>query len=260
MTCASCGHDNPVAARFCNGCGAVLTPRCAACGADNPAGARLCNACGAALIAPASRAAGEADAPQIVTALFAGVAGSTAVRERLDPESVRRAMERYYTAARTAVESHGGTVVKLLGDGVMAAFGVPRVAEDDAVRAVHAAVAIVDAVRESGAPHDLSVRVAVNTGEVVVGAGDSDIVGDPVNVAARLQQEGGTGEVVIGEATQRLVASRVTLAALGSFALKGRAETVKAYRVVSLERPAGAAATAFVGREEELARLRATYS
>src|SRR5262249_47300020 len=163
VICASCGHDNPAAARFCNGCGAALAPRCPACGSGNPAGARFCNACGAVL-APQTPKTG--DARKVVTILFADLAGSTALHERLDPESVRRLMERYYATVRAAIEVHGGTVVKLLGDGVMAAFGVPRVAEDDAVRAVHAAVAIAEGVRAL----DVSVRVAVNTGEVVVGA------------------------------------------------------------------------------------------
>src|SRR5262249_40028739 len=132
MTCASCGHDNPAAARFCNACGAGLTPRCPACGADNPAGARFCNACGAALAAQTPRTAEKVGARKIVTVIFADLAGSTALHERLDPESVRRFMEGYYQAMRGAVEVHGGTLVKFLGDGVMAAFGVPHVAEDDA--------------------------------------------------------------------------------------------------------------------------------
>src|SRR5262249_29381242 len=102
-------------------------------------------------------------------------------------------------------------------------------------------------------------RVAVNTGEVVVSADNTDVVGDPVNVAARLQQEARDGEVLIGESTRRLVGELVTLAPAGVFTLKGRSETVAAYRVVSLERPTGAAATAFVGRDNELRRIIAAY-
>jgi hypothetical protein len=173
-------------------------------------------------------------------------------------------MDGYYRALRTAVEQQGGTVVKLLGDGVIAAFGVPRVAEDDAIRAVRAAVGMQHAFRDlaeaqSNAVGDLGLRVGVNTGEVVVSEGNDDVVGDPVNVAARLQQEAHDGDVLIGESTRRLVGELVSLAPFGVLSLKGRAETVAAYRVVSLDRPAGAAATAFVGREDELRRIMAVY-
>ena len=173
-------------------------------------------------------------------------------------------MARYHRAVGIPVEAHGGTVVQLLGDGVMCAFGIPRVAEDDALRAVHAAVAMHRAFREFveaeramlGA---VGLRIAVNTGEVVVSDEYSAGIGDPLNVAARLQQEARDGDVLIGEATERLVRDQVTLERVGTFALKGRAETVTAYRVVSLDRPEGAATTAFVGREDELHRLTAMY-
>jgi class 3 adenylate cyclase len=116
-------------------------------------------------------------------------------------------MERYYAAMRTAVEGHGGTVTQLLGDGVKALFGAPRVAEDDALRAVRAAVAMQRAFRklaeeESAAVGKTGLRVAVNTGEVIVAEG-GEIIGDPVNVAARLQEQGRDGDVVVGEATRR---------------------------------------------------------
>src|SRR5262249_5365989 len=113
--------------------------------------------------------------------------------------------------------------------------------------------------RGPGGEGAIGLRVGVNTGEGVVSADHTDVVGDPVNVAARLQQAAQGGDVLVGEATRRLVHDRVTLVALGTLALKGRAETVGAYRVVSLERPAGAPATVFVGRDEELRRITAVY-
>ncbi|MBI1818289.1 MAG: nuclear transport factor 2 family protein [Deltaproteobacteria bacterium] len=282
MNCASCDHANPEAARFCNACGAALAARCPSCAADNPPGSRFCNGCGAALVGSRQTAVGSSPLPltpnpisearKVVTIIFADLVGSTSLHERLDAESVRRLMDRYYRALRGAIEAHGGTVVKLLGDGVMAAFGVPRVAEDDAIRAVRAGVAIVEAVKGLGdqplspspnpqalTPNPLSVRVGINTGEVVVSADNTDVVGDPANVAARLQQEARAGEVIIGEATRRLVSELVTLAPAGVFALKGRTETMAAYRVLSLERPAAAAAIAFVGRDDELRRVLAVY-
>jgi class 3 adenylate cyclase len=275
MHCPSCAHENRPGRKFCGECGTALPLPCAACGTPNEPGEKFCGECGAALAgappratvvsAPAAHPAPDADVRKVVTIVFADLVGSTALHERLDPESVRRVMDRYYAALRTAVEAQGGTVVKLLGDGVMAAFGLKRVAEDDALRAVRAAAAMQDAFRalvqtNGAALGAAGLRVAVNTGEVVVTGAQDDVIGDPVNVAARLQEQGRDGDVVLGEATRRLVATRVTLAPLGSVALKGRAEAVAAHRLVSLEPPAGAAASPFVGREEELARLERVHA
>ena len=143
---------------------------CASCGRVNRADARFCDGCGAALVA---RAADDAVVRKVVTIVFADLIGSTSLHERLDPESVSRVMDRYYQAVRAPVEAHGGTVVQLLGDGVMCAFGVPRVAEDDAIRAVRSAVGIQRSFREfvreqRALVGDVGLRVAVNTGEVVV--------------------------------------------------------------------------------------------
>src|SRR5881296_1787760 len=237
MSCTSCGRANRPGARFCGSCGKPLAPRCLACGTECEPGAQFCDACGASLVASAPD---EAVVRKVVTIVFADLIGSTALHEHLDPESTRRLMDRYYQALRAPVEAHGGTVVQLLGDGVMCAFGVPHVAEDDAIRAVRAAVGMQHAFREfareqSDVVGSLGLRVAVNTGEVV------------------------DGDVLIGESTQRLVSALVTLAPFGVFSLKGRSETVAAYRVVSLDRPAGAPATAFVGREDELRRIMVVY-
>jgi class 3 adenylate cyclase len=261
MDCAGCGRANRAGARFCGGCGKPLAPRCPACGSETQAGAQFCDACGAPLAAP-QPPAGEAR--KVVTIVFADLIGSTALHERLDAESARRLMDRYHRSMSAVVEAQGGTVMQLLGDGVLAGFGVPRVAEDDAIRAVRAAVGMQQAFRElaaeqAGLAGDIGLRVAVYTGEVVAGDDHTHVMGDPVNVAARLQQEARDGDVLLGESTQRLVAEKVTLAPFGSFALKGRAEPVAAFRVVSLDRPAGAPAIAFVGREEELRRIRAVY-
>ncbi len=204
--------------------------------------------------------AARSDARKVVTIVFADLAGSTALHERLDPESVRSFMEGYYRAMSAAVAAHGGTVVKLLGDGVMVAFGVPQVSEDDAIRAVRAGMHMQQAFGELAREHaDIDLRIAINTGEVVVSVDNSDVLGDPVNVAARLQQEARGGDVVIGETTRRLVSTRVTLEPLGSVVLRGRAEQVRAWRVVSLERPTGVATAAFVGRDQEMGRIIAVF-
>lgn len=239
----------------------MTSPTCANCGQANRLGARFCDRCGAALVSVEA-----AVARKMVTIVFADLVGSTALHERLDAESARALMVRYYDALRRVVSGHGGTVVKRLGDGVMAAFGVPCVAEDDAVRAVRAAAAMVDAVRDlddaarAPAAPALAVRVAVNTGEVVVSADEADVVGDPVNVAARLQQEGRAGDVLVAEATRRLVGEWITLAPIGPVILRGRSEAVAAYRLVSLDRPGGAGAAPFVGRDHELQRVLALHA
>ena len=148
------------------------------------------------------------------------------------------------------MEAHGGTVVQLLGDGVMCAFGVPHVAEDDAIRAVRAAIGIQQAFREFVQEHaevlgEAGLRVAVNTGEVVVSEEHAAGIGDPLNVAARLQQEAQDGDVLIGESTERLVRELVTLAPFGSLSLKGRAETIQA-RVFALRNRAMDALVALI--------------
>ena len=265
MTCPACAHENRPGAKFCEECAAPLKRACASCGCELRPSAKFCDECGTPATGAATtpRRAGPAGARKVVSIVFADLVGSTALHERLDPESARRFMESYYDAMRGAVESHGGTVTQLLGDGVKAVFGIPRVAEDDAIRAVRAAVAMQQsfralAERQRGAVGQTGLRVAVNTGEVV--ANDAaEIIGDPVNVAARLQEQGRDGDVVIGDSTARLVAALVTLAPLGSFRLKGRAEPVAAFRVESLERPESAALAAFVGRDAEIARVTAVY-
>src|SRR5215831_13130988 len=142
MNCNECGKGNRAGARFCDGCGRPLAPRCPVCGSESRPEAQFCDACGASLVA---RAPEDAGARKVVTIVFADLVGSTALHERLDAESAGALMDRYYRALRAVVEAHGGKVVKLLGDGVMAAFGLPRVAEDDALRAVRAAVAMQQA-------------------------------------------------------------------------------------------------------------------
>ena len=157
MNCGSCGRANRADSRFCVGCGKALAPPCPACGVESERDAQFCGACGAALgqlrnatfeVRTPGGPSDKAEARKVVTIVFADLIGSTSLHERLDAESTRHLMDRYYRALRGAVEVHGGTVVKLMGDGVMAAFGVPRVTEDDAIRAVRAAVAMQQTFRE----------------------------------------------------------------------------------------------------------------
>jgi class 3 adenylate cyclase/tetratricopeptide (TPR) repeat protein len=215
---------------------------CTSCGAENRDEARFCDSCGGPLVVETAR-----EQRKVVTVLFCDVTGSTALGERLDPEAVRAVMARYFDVAREAIERHGGTVEKFIGDAVMAVFGVPTIREDDALRAVRAAEDLRDAV-------EIDVRIGVNTGEVVTGSGDSLVTGDAVNVAARLEQSAGPGEVLIGAETYGLVRDAVEVELLPPLAAKGKTQPLTAYR---LSRVTGGASFArrldapLVGRERE---------
>lgn len=196
-----------------------------------------------------------ADVRKTVTIVFCDMVGSTALGERSDPEVLRELMRRYHATLRTILERHGASVEKFVGDAAMAVFGIPRVHEDDPLRAVRAAVEMREAVRPLG----LEVRVGVNTGEVLAGGGETLVTGDAVNLAARLEQAAGTGEILIGASTAELVGAAVRSEAVPPLTLKGKRDPVPAFRV--LELVAGAAmfprstTTPFVGREIELAQL-----
>src|SRR3954449_3197749 len=217
-TCQSCGTENPASARFCMACGAQLERRCGNCGAVAPPQARFCMECGSALAdAPASAPAADRPAApppeerRQVTVLFADLSGYTAVSEQMDPERVKALVDSALKRLAQEVERFGGTVDKYIGDNVMALFGAPVAHEDDAERAVraglgmqHAMEEINEQLRESHGV-TLALRVGVNTGEVVAGAvGDAyTVVGDTVNVAARLQAAAERGSVTVGERTMR---------------------------------------------------------
>jgi class 3 adenylate cyclase/ketosteroid isomerase-like protein/tetratricopeptide (TPR) repeat protein len=192
-----------------------------------------------------------------VTVFFSDLTGSTALGERLDPESVRALMAPVYASMRSEVERRDGTVAKFVGDGVMAVFGVPEVREDDAVRALDAAAGMRAAIDRLSAdlPVRLSLKIGMNTGEVVIGAGDEDIVGDCVNVASRLEGAAAPGEVLVGEDTWRLTRSDATYEPVAPLTLKGKSQPVPAYRLVSLERTQEPGSATFVGRDAELDRL-----
>ncbi len=196
---------------------------------------------------------------KVVTVLFCDLTGSTSIGERTDPEALRALMSRYYDAARTVLERHGGTVEKFVGDAVMAVFGIPVASEDDALRAVRASVELRDLVHDLG----LEARIGVNTGAVVAGEGDTLVTGDAVNVAARLEQSAGAGEILLGDDTYRLVRDAVDGEAT-TLDLKGKSEPVPAVRLVRLDAAAAGLArrlgAPLVGRVRERERLRADFA
>jgi class 3 adenylate cyclase/tetratricopeptide (TPR) repeat protein len=242
-TCPACGEQNPDRARFCLGCGGQLA------------------------VAPPAR-----EQRKLVTIVFADLIGSTAMAERLDPETVRGVMSRYYAAMRAVLERHGGRVEKFIGDAVMAVFGVPVLHEDDALRAVRAARDMRGALAELNRELEarwrirLQARTGVNTGWVVAGdpaQGHAFISGDAVNVAARLEQVAAAGQILVGETTFGLICDRVHATAVAPLSLKGKAEAVTAYELRETDsEPATAppgTTRPLIGRETELSALNATY-
>jgi class 3 adenylate cyclase/predicted ATPase len=211
-------------------------------------------------------------ARKTVTVVFSDVAGSTKLGSKLDPEAVRSIMSRYFEAASGALERHGGTVEKFIGDAVMAVFGIPAVHEDDALRAVRAVVEMHAAVEELNRELEqeqglqLRLRTGVNTGEVVVGDpadGQTLVTGDTVNVAARLEQAAGPGEILIGEVTHRLVRDAVKVEPTGPLTLRGKDEGVSSWRVLELAEDGPGVVRSpdapLVGRASELERLREVF-
>jgi class 3 adenylate cyclase len=240
MTCPNCGRVNDEDSAFCGRCGTSLRP-----------------------------SAASHDVRKIVTLVFTDVAGSTAMAEGRDPEVIRAAMSRYFSEMRAIVEEHGGIVEKFVGDAVMAAFGVARAHEDDALRGVRAAAEMravlarlnVELLDQWGL--EIHIRTGVNTGEVIAGdTGDRETfaTGDTVNTAARLEQSAPADEILLGETTYRLVEPMVDAAEVKPLSVKGKKDPLRAWRLNAVS-PAGPwrpsrLDTPLVGRERELAELR----
>src|SRR5213079_1724209 len=169
---------------------------------------------------------------KVVTVLFCDVVGSTALGESVDPEALQGLLARYFERMKGIVEAHGGSVEKFIGDAVMAVFGIPVVHEDDALRACRAAVEMREAFPELG----IAGQIGIATGEVVTGTEERLATGDPVNVAARLQQAAQPGEALVGKETRALVAVAVDVEPLEPLELKGKAEPVPAFRLLGIRK------------------------
>jgi class 3 adenylate cyclase/tetratricopeptide (TPR) repeat protein len=208
-----------------------------------------------------------------VSILFADVAESTPLGERLDAESLRQVMSRYFDRMAAVLERHGGTVEKFIGDAVMAVFGLPELHEDDALRAVRAATELREALAglneelERELEVRIGIRVGVNTGEVVAGDGSGGqrlVTGDPVNVAKRLEEAARTGEILVSESNRRLVENAAVLEPREELTLKGKAEPIVAWNVLAVIEGAPPYArrldAPLVGREAELKALRDDYA
>ncbi len=235
---------------------------CPSCGRSLPADARFCPSCAT----PISEPAGSSEERKLATVLFADLVGSTELAGSQDPERTRLLLNRFYDAMAVEIGDAGGTVEKFVGDAVMAAFGAPAAQEDHAERALHAALSMQRRLDELFGDA-LSLRIGVNTGDVVVGQpreGSSFVTGDAVNVAARLEQAAEPGEILVGERTAATVGSAFELDEPSTVAAKGKAGGVACRRLVralSLMRPRGVGGLrhSFVGRERELEALQHAY-
>ncbi len=241
---------------------------CPQCGESNPDRARFCLACGAALGAADGR-----EARKVVTVLFADVVGSTELGDRLDPESARRVVTRYFDAMRVVLERHGGTVEKFIGDAIMAVFGIPNIHEDDAPRALRAANEMRERLRTLNDELDhewgvrLQVRIGVQTGEVMAGdptRGQAFVSGDTVNVAARLEQAAAPDEILMGERTWKLGSAAIRAEPVDALFLKGKPEPVPAWRLLDVSSDVTTdrrrADGPFVGRDAQMEQLNQAFN
>ena len=276
MNCPSCGSVNEPGRKFCGECGSSLAVACSACGATNNPGTKFCGECGTRLgtdtdAAPPSAAAPGTLVPtaerRLVSVLFADLVGFTTLSEARDPEVVRDLLTSYFDTATRIIGSYGGTMEKFIGDAVMALWGAPTAFEDDAERAVRAALDLVAAVRhigeEVGAELELRAGVLTGAAAVTLGAQNQGMVaGDLVNTASRLQSVAPPGTVLVGESTMHAASGAVAFEPAGEQLLKGKTAPVPAYRALRVIAQRGGVGRTeqleapFVGRAPELRMLK----
>lgn len=268
--CAGCGRDNPAGARFCMQCGAGLGALCPHCSSELASGARFCAFCGQP-VTPEPSPPEPVEMIKLVTILFADVVGSTAQAELMHPEDTRALMAEFFDAMSEEIRAEGGTVERIIGDAIMADFGVPVAREDDPVRAVRAARRMLERLEKFNTDRDdrsqISIRIGINTGEVSTGGSFGEqllVMGDAVNVAARLEQAAEVGSILIGERTARAVRDYFRLEELNALRAKGKSEALTAFRVVAetptLDDPAAAFTVPLVGRNGEMRKLENVFA
>ncbi|WP_233859232.1 adenylate/guanylate cyclase domain-containing protein [Paraburkholderia sp. HD33-4] len=311
MRCTSCGFENPTDANFCEECGAALTPVCPACGRASTSTARFCAGCGAPMTVASVRGLAQSVSASVpiqytprhlverilaeqatmeargssfgerktITALFADMAGSTALIRDLDPEEAQRLIDPVIALMMEAVHHYEGYVAKSLGDGILALFGAPLAHEDHAQRAVYAALRMQEAMRhhsdrvrlEFGIA--LQIRVGIHTGEVVVRSirkddlhTDYDPVGHTVHIASRMESTATPATTLVSESTHKLTEGYFVFKALGTTRVKGLQDPLLVYEVVGpgplrtrLQVAVHRGLASFVGRVSELAQLESAW-
>ena len=266
MTSCVSGHENPDGARFCATCGVPLEVLCPACGSPLAEGARFCASCGTAIASESQAPPASSSERRVVTVLFADVVRSTALGESLDPEDLSDVMGKFFAAMREEIEAEGGTVEKFIGDAVMAAFGVPSAHEDDASRALRAALRMrrrletVNVDLEATHGVRLEVRVGINTGEVLAAVspkpGEPLVTGQTVIIAARLEEMAQAGEILVSERTARAARGVSGFRDVGMQTLSGKVGEVHVFAQtegpVRPERGLVGLTSPMVGRDDEL--------
>ena len=274
-SCANCGADQPVGAKFCNECGSTLTQGCPACGSAITPGAKFCNECGADLrgeaAAPRDQPATAIASRRLTSVLFGDLVGFTPFSEARDQEDVRELLSRYFEECSRIVGRYGGVVEKFIGDAVMAVWGVPTTNEDDAERSVRAGLELVAAATALGSEvgvSELAMRVGIVTGEVAVTVGaqmQGMVAGDPVNTAARVQSAAAPGQVWVDETTRLLTSASISYADVGSHQLKGKTEPMPLWAARAVIATAGGAQradgleTPIVGLDRELRMVKEAF-
>jgi class 3 adenylate cyclase/predicted ATPase len=266
LLCSSCNAANEPGRKFCGECGSTLAVTCASCGTANPPTVKFCGECGTALGAAAAAAPAQTAERRLVSVLFVDLVGFTTASEARDSEDTRELLSGYFDTARQIVDRYGGMIEKFIGDAVMAVWGTPIAQEDDAERAVRAALDLVAAVPQLD--DALRARAGVITGEaaVTLGAeGQGMVAGDLVNTASRIQSAAAPGTVLVGEATKRASQAAVAYTDAGEHELKGKTERVQlwqAERIVANrggERRSSTLEAPFVGRDRELRLARELF-
>jgi class 3 adenylate cyclase/tetratricopeptide (TPR) repeat protein len=281
MNCPSCGAPNETGRKFCGQCGHWLAVACASCGTPNAPGTKFCGECGASLTASVAAdgvpdvngttdaeaievVARSASERRLVSVMFADLVGFTTLAESRDAEEVRDLLTRYFDTCRSLVGRYGGVIEKFIGDAVMAVWGTPVTNEDDAERAVRAALDLTEAVvalgEEVGLP-TLRARAGVLTGEAAVALNATNqgmVAGDIVNTASRIQAAAQPGAVLVGDDTMHSTSSAIEYEPVGPQELKGKSLPVNLWRAVRVVGLLGGTVRAseieppFTGRESEL--------
>jgi class 3 adenylate cyclase/predicted ATPase len=295
MRCPSCGFENPEGIKFCGECGVPFKRRCPQCGFENPPQFKFCGECGTSLrgqpspssqrdqqteqalqVSPrsAEQSTQEGGRRQL-TVMFCDLVGSTALSAQLDPEEWREVVRSYQRVCAEVIQRFEGHIAQYLGDGLLVYFGYPRAHEDDAVRAVHTGLGIIEALHELNThlSHPLQMRIGIHTGSVVVGAMGSEgrqeqlALGEVPNIAARVQGVAEPDCVVVSAVTQRLVAGLFDCQALGPQTLKGLSAPLALYRVVReseaqsrFEVAVSTGLTPLVGRDLEVRLLQERWA